>query len=80
MNNSQNIDNLQGSTVITNPTNLKGRWTQIECLTDLTNVVVVDNNLTDDSEPEPATVYVEGAIRIGHYREITCTGTVKLYA
>ncbi|MCP4252793.1 MAG: hypothetical protein GY775_05190 [Candidatus Scalindua sp.] len=76
----QNVDNLQSATVITNPTNLKGRWTQIECLTDLTNVVVVDKNLTANSEADPSSVYVKGAIRIGHYKEITCTGTVKLYA
>jgi len=77
---NQNVDNLQSAIIVTNPVNLKGKWTQLECITMLEDVTVVDLNLTADSEAEPESIYAEGAIRIGHYREITCTGTVKLYA
>jgi len=77
---NQNVDNLQSATIVTDPVNLKGKWTQLECITTLVGVTVVDLNLTANSEAEPEAIYVEGAIRVGHYREITCLGTVKLYA
>ncbi len=76
----QNVDNLQSATIVTNPTNLKGRWTQIFCLTQLTGVTVDDRNLTDGSESWTDAEFKETAIIVGKFREITCVGKVVLYA
>jgi len=76
----QNVDNLQGATIVTNPVNLKGSWTQILCLESCTSVSVVDENLTPDSEQWTDSEFMPGSNLIGHFREITCTGKVVLYA
>ncbi len=76
----QNVDYLQGVTIVTNPTNMKGKWTAIECLDTLTGVVVVDNNRTTDSEPWTDSEFTFRVIRIGKFTEITCVGKVALYA
>ncbi len=76
----QNVDCLQGATVVTNPVDLKGEWTMLECITNLSAVTVADENLLPNSEPEPISVYSKGSCRVGKYTSITCTGVVKLYA
>ena len=76
----QNVDFLQSAQIITDPTNLKGEWTQILCLTDCTGVTVVDNNLIPTSEAWSDSEFVRTAIVVGLFKEVTLTGKVVLYA
>ncbi len=77
---AQVIDCQNGNTIITSPTNLKGKWTVIIPMEDLTGVVVIDNNLTANSEK-----WIDGDFKkhnqiTGKFTEITAVGRVALYA
>lgn len=76
----QNIDCLQGATIVTDPLALKGNWTSIECLTNLEGVVLVDGNLTEDSLPWMDSAFLLGQYRPCKFTEVTFTGTAVLYA
>ena len=78
--NNRNKDFIESATIITDPANLKGNWTQILCLTDCTGVTVIDNNLTADSEAWTDAEFARTAIIVGRFQEVTLTGKVVLYA
>lgn len=76
----QNVDFLQTATIVENPSNLEGRWTGIECLTSLTGVNIVDENLTAGSLPWTDDQFPSTMIRVGKFRKVTFTGKAVLYA
>jgi hypothetical protein len=76
----QNVDNLQSSEIRTNPTNLKGEWTQILCLTNCTGVVIDDTNLITGSELWSDAEFIKTSIITGLFKEVTLVGKVVLYA
>lgn len=81
----RNVDFIQTATIITNPANVVGEWTQILCLTDCTGVTVVDNNLKPLANGTPTEQWTDAeflktAIIVGRFTEVTLTGKVVLYA
>lgn len=75
----QNCDCLQGATIVTDPTDLEGSWSSIECLTDLTGVSIVDDNLITGSEDWIDSAFTSGQFRPCKITKITFVGTAVLY-
>ena len=77
---TRDIDFIQTATIVTNPSALKGNWTQILCLSDCTSVSLIDNNLTDSSEAWSDAEFTRTSIIVGKFESVTLTGKVVLYA
>lgn len=76
----QNVDFLQTATIVENPSGLVGIWSEIECLTALTSVTIVDENLETGSLPWTDAEFPAQMIRPGKFRTLTFTGKAVLYA
>ncbi len=77
---AQLIDYMKGCTIVTNPTQLKGHWTVIIPLVNLSGVSVVDLNLTDNSEDWRDEDFQKHNQIVGLFSTITAIGRVALYA
>ncbi len=81
----QNVDNLQGCTIISNPIGIEGVWTQILCLSNITSIDVTDNNLIPLKDGTPSEAWsdadaLQGALLVGKFTRISCVGRIALYA
>ncbi len=81
----QNVDNLQGCTIISNPIDIEGVWTQILCLSNITSIDVTDENLIPLNDGTPSEKWtdadaLQGALLVGRFVKISCIGRVALYA
>ncbi len=82
---TQNVDNLQGCTIISNPIEIEGVWTQILCLSNITSIDIADENLKPLDDGTPSEQWtdsdaLQGALLVGRFVKISCIGRVALYA
>ncbi len=81
----QNVDNLQGCTIVSNPIEIVGSWTQILCLSNVTSIDLTDENLIPLGDGTPSLQWtdadaLQGALLVGRFTKISCIGRIALYA
>ncbi len=80
----QNVDNLQGCTIVSNPIEIVGSWTQILCLSNITSIDLTDENLIPLGDGTPSLQWtdadaLQGVISGGRSTTRACGGTMASY-